>query len=104
MQKKKREPCYVEHIINDQIQALRGLKGKPGTVNPADLTILTRKQALNNVELVYINTDTTFIGCVYIIERTPVSRLIQTMLETRVLPKEQVLQKCEYGCKNGFDS
>jgi hypothetical protein len=72
------------------------LKGKPGTVNPADLTIMTRKQALNSVELVYINCDTPFIGSVYITERTPVNRLIQIMKETRVLPKEQVLQKCEY--------
>jgi hypothetical protein len=56
---------------------------------------MTRKQAMNNVELVYINSDTPYIASVYITERTPVNHLIQVLKESRVVPKEQVLQKCK---------
>jgi hypothetical protein len=72
------------------------LKGKPGTVNPPDLTIMTRKQALNNVELIYINSDVPFIASIYLVERTAVAQLIQTMKEKRLMTKEKVLEKCKY--------
>lgn len=54
---------------------------------------MTRKQALNNVELIYINSDVPFIASVYLVERTPVAKLIQTMKEERLVTKEQVLEK-----------
>lgn len=54
---------------------------------------MTRKQALNNVELIYINSDVPFIASIYLVERTPVAKLIQTMKEERLVTKEQVLEK-----------
>lgn len=78
------------------LQVLRCLKGKPGTVNPPDLSIMIRKQALNNVELVYINSDVPFIASVYLVERTPVAQLIKIMKEKRMVTKEQVLEKCKF--------
>jgi hypothetical protein len=55
---------------------------------------MTRKQAVNNVELVYINNDSPYIAGIYIVERTNVPQLIQTMKDSRLLSKEDVLEKC----------
>ncbi|CAO0801892.1 unnamed protein product [Mucor circinelloides] len=91
-------PSVCELKVNDTViqgSILRCLKGKPGTVNPPDLTIMTRKQALNNVELIYINSDVPFIASIYLVERTPVAKLIQTMKEERLVTKEQVLEKLQ---------
>ncbi|GAN07469.1 conserved hypothetical protein [Mucor ambiguus] len=91
-------PSVCELKVNDTViqgSILRCLKGKPGTVNPPDLTIMTRKQALNNVELIYINSEVPFIASVYLVERTPVAKLIQTMKEKRLVTKEQVLEKLQ---------
>ncbi|KAI8636232.1 PINIT domain-containing protein [Parasitella parasitica] len=91
-------PSVCELKVNDTViqgSILRCLKGKPGTVNPPDLTIMTRKQALNNVELVYINSDIPFIASVYLVERTPVAQLIQIMKEKRLMTKEEVLEKLQ---------
>lgn len=73
------------------------MKGKPGTVNPPDLSIMSKKHAQNHIELVYINSDVSFIAGAYIVERTPVQTLIDIMKKTRVLSKEDVLlkSKCE---------
>ncbi|OAC99846.1 MIZ-type zinc finger transcription factor [Mucor lusitanicus CBS 277.49] len=91
-------PSVCELKVNDTViqgSILRCLKGKPGTVNPPDLTIMTRKHALNNVELIYINSEVPFIASVYLVERTPVAKLIQTMKEERLVTKEQVLEKLQ---------
>ncbi|CEP10588.1 hypothetical protein [Parasitella parasitica] len=91
-------PSVCELKVNGTViqgSILRCLKGKPGTVNPPDLTIMTRKHALNNVELVYISSEIKYIASVYLVERTPVAQLIQTMKEKRFVTKEEVLEKCK---------
>ncbi|KAK4512606.1 uncharacterized protein ATC70_003309 [Mucor velutinosus] len=91
-------PSVCELKVNDTViqgSILRCLKGKPGTVNPPDLTIMTRKHALNNVELIYINSEVPFIASVYLVERTPVAKLIQIMREERLVTKEQVREKLQ---------
>ncbi|RCH92921.1 SUMO ligase siz1 [Rhizopus stolonifer] len=91
-------PNICELKVNGNViggSILRCLKNKPGTVNPPDLTIMTRKSALNNVELVYVSSDTPFIASAYIVERTPVITLIQTLRRERVLPKEKVLERLQ---------
>lgn len=56
---------------------------------------MTRKQALNNVELIYINSDVPFIASIYLVERTAVAQLIEIMKEKRLMTKEKVLEKCK---------
>ncbi|KAI7895266.1 PINIT domain-containing protein [Mucor mucedo] len=91
-------PGICELKINENVipgHSLRCLKSKPGTVNPPDLSIMIRKSAQNNIELIYINSEFPFIASAYIVERTPVQTLIDTMKSTRVLSKEQVLKKLQ---------
>lgn len=73
---------------------LRCLKGKPGTVNPPDITIMTRKRELNVIDLVYINNPQQFIATVFLVKRTTISELIDIMKQDSVLSKEEVLEKC----------
>lgn len=54
---------------------------------------MSKKHAQNHIELVYINSDVSFIAGAYIVERTPVQSLIDIMKKTRVLSKEDVLLK-----------
>lgn len=75
---------------------MRCIKGKPGTVNPPDVSIMSKKHAQNSIELVYINSGGPFIASAYIVERTPVQTLIEDMKKNRVLTKESVLEKCKY--------
>ncbi|KAI8881243.1 zf-MIZ-domain-containing protein [Backusella circina FSU 941] len=91
-------PTICELKVNDNVIAgtmLRGIKGKPGTVNPPDLTIMTKKSAHNTVELVYIQTEKQYASCIYIVERRPVQDLLAEMKEKRWLPKEDVLEKIQ---------
>lgn len=56
---------------------------------------MSKKHAQNNVELIYINSNTPFIASAYIVERTPVQSLIDKMKTSKVLTKEKVLEKCK---------
>jgi hypothetical protein len=57
---------------------------------------MSKKHAQNLVELVYINSEASYIASAYVVERTPVQTLIETMKKTRVLSKEKVLEKSKY--------
>ncbi|KAI8327832.1 PINIT domain-containing protein [Blakeslea trispora] len=87
-------PAICELKVNGTVisgSVLRCLKNKPGTVNPPDVTIMTRKTALNTIELVYVNSDVPFMASVFIVKRTPVPTLIGTLKRDHVMPKEETL-------------
>ncbi|CEG63322.1 hypothetical protein RMATCC62417_00485 [Rhizopus microsporus] len=87
-------PSICELRINGSIiggSTLRGLRNRPGTVNPPDLTVMIKKHALNNVELVYINSESAYIAGIYMVKRTPISTLLEGMNQ-REIPKERVLK------------
>ncbi|KAI9361965.1 hypothetical protein BD770DRAFT_425651 [Pilaira anomala] len=91
-------PGICELKVNDNVipgQTLRCLKGRPGTVNPPDLSIMSKKNAVNNLELIYINSSFPFIASVYMVERTPVQYLIDAMKTYRVYSKEHVLKQLQ---------
>ncbi|KAI8378733.1 PINIT domain-containing protein [Choanephora cucurbitarum] len=91
-------PTICELKVNGTVisgSALRCLKNKPGTVNPPDMTIMTRKTALNNVELVYVKSDVPFMASVFIVKRTPVATLIATLKREHILPKEETLAQLQ---------
>ncbi|KAI8083785.1 PINIT domain-containing protein [Thamnidium elegans] len=91
-------PNICELKVNDNVipgQNIRCLKGKPGTVNPPDLSVMSKKTAQNNLELIYINSSFPFIASVYIVERTPVQHLIDILKKERILSKEEVLRRLQ---------
>ncbi|KAI9284974.1 PINIT domain-containing protein [Umbelopsis sp. AD052] len=89
-------PPICELKVNGQIVggSLRGLKNKPGTVNPPNITPLVQlSQARNHVELVYANTQKRYAAAVMIVKARSVESIVEQIKSTRYVTKEDVLQR-----------
>lgn len=75
-------PNPVEiHVNNTQIKLnLRGIKGKPETVSPVDLTDLLRPRG-NSLDVVYINTTENYHLHIFIAEAHSSETLLKQVLE-----------------------
>ncbi|KAF7513287.1 hypothetical protein GJ744_009708 [Endocarpon pusillum] len=90
-------PHQVELKVNlDDVKAnLRGLKNKPGSTRPADITSFIRKKAgyNNQVTLTYALTQKKFFLVVNLVRKTPVEVLVEKLKAGRLISKEQVLRE-----------
>lgn len=99
-------PNPVEiHVNGTQIkQNLRGIKGKPETVSPVDLSELLRAKS-NSVDVVYINTTEAFFLYIYIVETYSSEALLKQVLDQPHiqpdLTKAEILR--EYQADNDDD-
>lgn len=121
-------PHQVELKVNlDDVKAnLRGLKNKPGSTRPADITSFIRKKAgyNNQVTLTYALTQKVcplfllphvhlldfeyhteqgvayqkFFLVVNLVRKTPVEVLVEKLKAGRLISKEQVLRESEALC------
>ncbi|ORX55644.1 hypothetical protein DM01DRAFT_1382770 [Hesseltinella vesiculosa] len=75
---------------------LRGLRGRPNTVHPADITsyfhLGTQK---NTIDFVYANTDRSYITSVELIRRVPVPEIVTVVKSSRVIGKEETLRRLQ---------
>ncbi|KAL3455632.1 transport protein particle component-domain-containing protein [Aspergillus heterothallicus] len=90
-------PHQVELKANlDEVKAnLRGLKNKPGTTRPADVTNFIRKRAgyTNHVVMTYALTQKRFFLVANLVECTPIEELVDKLKRRKTITKEQVLQE-----------
>ncbi|KAL4871963.1 hypothetical protein BDV12DRAFT_205454 [Aspergillus spectabilis] len=90
-------PHQVELKANlDEVKAnLRGLKNKPGTTRPADITNYIRKKAgyTNHVVMTYALTQKRFFVLANLVECTPIEELVDRLKRRKTITKEQVLQE-----------
>ncbi|RAH42998.1 Zn-finger transcription factor [Aspergillus brunneoviolaceus CBS 621.78] len=90
-------PHQVELKTNlDEVKAnLRGLKNKPGTTRPADITNYVRKKAgyQNTVVLTFALTQKRFFVLVNLVQRHPVDELVTELKRRKTISKEQVLRE-----------
>ncbi|KAL2830637.1 transport protein particle component-domain-containing protein [Aspergillus pseudoustus] len=90
-------PHQVELKANlDEVKAnLRGLKNKPGTTRPADITSFIRKRAgyTNHVVMTYALTQKRFFVVAYLVECTPIEELVKRLKQRKTITKDQVLQE-----------
>ncbi|KAL2862974.1 PINIT domain-containing protein [Aspergillus lucknowensis] len=90
-------PHQVELKANlDEVKAnLRGLKNKPGTTRPADITNFIRKKAgyTNHVVMTYALTQKRFFVLANLVECTPIGELVDKLKQRKTITKEQVLQE-----------
>ncbi|KAL4877644.1 transport protein particle component-domain-containing protein [Aspergillus karnatakaensis] len=90
-------PHQVELKANlDEVKAnLRGLKNKPGTTRPADITNYIRKKAgyTNHIVMTYALTQKRFFVLANLVECTPIEELVDRLKRRRTITKEQVLQE-----------
>ncbi|KKK25069.1 MIZ zinc finger protein [Aspergillus rambellii] len=90
-------PHQVELKANlDEVKAnLRGLKNKPGTTRPADVTTYIRKRAgyTNHIVMTYALTQKRFFVLANLVECTPVEELVEKLKQRKTITKEQVIQE-----------
>ncbi|ORY86098.1 PINIT domain-domain-containing protein [Protomyces lactucae-debilis] len=74
---------------------LRGLKGKPGTVPPADITkhLQLSSRVSNRIDLTYQGTTRKFCYQVALVKKNSVADLVARVRKGRYLTKESVLAK-----------
>ncbi|KAJ6145193.1 hypothetical protein N7470_009088 [Penicillium chermesinum] len=92
-------PHQVELKANlDEVKAnLRGLKNRPGTTQPADVTDYLRKKPNypNKVVMTYALTQKTqkFFVLANLVRRHPVEELVAQLTSRRLISKEQVIRE-----------
>ena len=90
-------PYQVEIKVNqDEVKSnLRGLKGKPGSTRPADITDLLRKRTgyNNEVAVNYALTKTRFFMVVNLVKRHPVEALVARLKAGKTISKDRVLRE-----------
>ncbi|KAL1963197.1 hypothetical protein VTN77DRAFT_8630 [Rasamsonia byssochlamydoides] len=90
-------PHQVELKANlDEVKAnLRGLKNKPGSTRPADITNYIRKKPgyPNHVVMTYALTQKKFFVLVNLVQRHTVEELVAELKARKTISKEQVLRE-----------
>ncbi|KAH6603435.1 hypothetical protein Trco_008210 [Trichoderma cornu-damae] len=88
-------PHQSELRVNgDEIKAnLRGLKNKPGSTRPVDITnsLRLRSNYMNNIEFTYALTNKKFYLIVNLCKATTVSELVATISSRRKISEESVI-------------
>ncbi|KAI8089904.1 PINIT domain-containing protein [Halteromyces radiatus] len=84
----------TEHTIAGS--TLRGMKNKPGTVNPPDITpychLFGRK---NMVELVYANTVKSYVGTIELVKRRTIPDIVNGLKNSKVISKKETLERLQ---------
>ncbi|KAL1972463.1 hypothetical protein VTN31DRAFT_6877 [Thermomyces dupontii] len=90
-------PHQVELKVNyDEVRAnLRGLKNRPGTTRPADITNYIRKRAgyTNSVVMTYALTQKKYYVVVNLVKKRPVEDLVNELKRRSTISKEQVIRE-----------
>ncbi|KAK2811870.1 hypothetical protein FQN50_001908 [Emmonsiellopsis sp. PD_5] len=90
-------PHQVELKANlDDVKAnLRGLKNKPGSTRPADITNFIRKKAdyVNHVVMTYALTQKKFYVVVNLVQRHSVEDLVKQLQTRKTISAEQVVRE-----------
>ncbi|KAI9865014.1 MAG: SUMO ligase siz1 [Vezdaea acicularis] len=89
-------PAQVELKVNEvEVKTnLRGLKNKPGSTRPADITEYVRKTttASNRIVLVYALTTKDFSFVVNLVKTHAVDELVERLKNGKVITKDTVVQ------------
>jgi hypothetical protein len=86
------EITFNQTPIKDNV---KGIKNKPGTAKPADLTPFINPQ--NVLEMVYAFTKQDFLVFCYMVEKVPPNRLLQKILASPRTPKDVTVQEIVAG-------
>ncbi|KAF8947605.1 SUMO ligase siz1 [Haplosporangium gracile] len=76
---------------------LRGMKNKPGTVSPANITRLCRLDPAeyNKVEFIYANSPKRYYASVNLVKKSSVATIVEEIERGKFLSKEQMLRILE---------
>ncbi|KAG2226595.1 hypothetical protein INT45_005081 [Circinella minor] len=92
------EICEIQ-VNNEPVfsgQNLRGIKGSPGTIHPPNISRHIRVgEGTQTVQLSYATSSSKFVACVRLVRRHTVESLVENLIETRNIDKNEVLEKFE---------
>ncbi|KAF2733489.1 E3 SUMO-protein ligase PIAS1 [Polyplosphaeria fusca] len=90
-------PSQIEVKVNgDEVRAnFKGLKNKPGSTRPADLTDLVRKTAQyrNTIQITYALTQKKFSLHLFLVKKLSVDELTRTITRRSVITKQTVVNE-----------
>ncbi|KAJ2957629.1 hypothetical protein NQZ79_g6690 [Umbelopsis isabellina] len=89
-------PPICELKVNGRVVSgsLRGLKNKPGTVNPPNITsLIYLNGSRNQVELVYANTQKRYAAAVVLVKSRSVESIVEEIKSTRFVTKQDTLNR-----------
>lgn len=89
-------PTPVEVRANGTVitQSFKGIKGKPGTAKPVDLTShIKLTQAQNKVSILYYNTTEHYLAYIYIVQTVSCETLIQEIEFRAHIHHDDTIQK-----------
>jgi len=90
-------PSAVEIRCNgSQISAnLRGIKNRPGTVNPPDLTphAILMHGVNNRVDITFQDSRSNYTALLYLVEKFTVAQLVEKVKKRGYISKEQTLSR-----------
>lgn len=81
----------------------KGIKKQPGTAPPVNLSavkapsVQTTGSGYNSVDLVYTNTDKVYYIVAYLVEYTPIEKIVNRVKAGKFRPKEEVIEGSESG-------
>ncbi|KAG9295462.1 hypothetical protein G9A89_013491 [Geosiphon pyriformis] len=92
-------PTACELLVNgEQLQtSLRGIKNKPGTVQPPEITHLCHinLRSNNKLEFVYANISKPYIVMVQLVKKVNVHTIVEGIKKNKIISKAQVLQRLQ---------
>ncbi|KAG0236828.1 SUMO ligase siz1, partial [Mortierella sp. GBA43] len=92
-------PHVCEIKVNGRVLEanLRGMKNKPGTVAPANITRLFRSETAdhNKIEFVYANSSKKYYVSVHLVRRHSVESVVSGVESGKFLSKEKMIQMLE---------
>ena len=90
-------PAHAEIRANGSVvhANLRGIKNKPGTINPVDITAgCILMQGVNNkIDVTFAESKSAFTLTIYLVEKLTVARLVEKIRKRGFIAKEATLNK-----------
>ncbi|KTW26091.1 hypothetical protein T552_02986 [Pneumocystis carinii B80] len=98
-------PVHIDLKVNGKhLNAnTRGLKKKPGTAPPVDVTSLLflDSKLVNKIEMIYANTEKRYSFGVYLVQKYTISDIIQRIKAGRYLSKQAILDTIKKDSEDG---
>lgn len=90
-------PSHAEIRCNGTVvnANLRGLKNKPGTVNPPDITAqaILMQGVTNKVDVTFAESKASYTAVIYLVEKNTVQQLVDKVRRRGFSPKETTLNR-----------
>jgi len=104
-------PSHAEIRCNGKVVPanLRGIKNKPGTINPPDITpqIIFMPSVTNKVDITFAESKNSYTVTIYLVEKFTVAQLVEKIRRKGMLSKEGTLNKSNFepfDCVNSSES